>query len=65
MSNSWRLRPFTSELTYYSYATVQRAQALTGPWTPITTVTISNIGYGTSFDAKPPAGTAFYRITYP
>jgi N-acetylneuraminic acid mutarotase len=48
-------------LTY----TLQRADAVTGPWTSIISVTIGGGGLGTYLDGKPATGTAFYRITYP
>jgi hypothetical protein len=48
-------------LTY----TLQRAPAVTGPWTTIAGVTVGNAGIGTYVDPSRPAGSAFYRITYP
>jgi hypothetical protein len=48
-------------LTY----SLQRASAITGPWTSLATVTAGDLGSGFYLDPKPPAGTAFYRITYP
>jgi N-acetylneuraminic acid mutarotase len=48
-------------LTY----TLQRASAVAGPWTNIATVTVGGAGIGTYLDPSKPAGSAFYRITYP
>ena len=45
--------------------TVQRAPSLFGPWTTLATVTVESSGIGTYSDTSPPAGSAFYRTSYP
>lgn len=45
--------------------TLQRATTVNGPWTAIATVGIGLGGIGAYLDARPPVGSAFYRITYP
>jgi hypothetical protein len=44
---------------------MQRAAAITGPWTNIGVVTVNPSGIGQFEDANPPAGNAFYRTAFP
>jgi hypothetical protein len=48
-------------LTY----SVQRAPAVTGPWTTIGTVTVGSDGIASYVDVKPSPRDAFYRTIYP
>jgi len=51
----------TANKTY----SILRASALGGTWTPIGTATSGADGKGSYTDAAPPAGGAFYRVSYP
>jgi len=55
--------PFTGSAgqTY----TVQRAPAVTGPWTPLGTATVNGGGTGSFTDSAPLSDAAFYRVVYP
>jgi hypothetical protein len=45
--------------------TIERALAITGPWTPINTPTAPIGGLIEYVDTNPPVGTAFYRTSTP
>ena len=45
--------------------TLQRATTSSGPWTTLASVTVASYGVGTYTDNSPPAGSAYYRTTYP
>lgn len=55
--------PFTGTIgkTY----TVQRAPAVTGPWSPLGTATTDGSGAATFTDSAPLSDAAFYRVVYP
>jgi hypothetical protein len=44
---------------------VQRAPAVTGPWTTIGTATVGPTGIASFNDDNPPPDSAFYRTAYP
>jgi sugar lactone lactonase YvrE len=44
--------------------TVERAPAVSGPWTPLTTVVVGAGGIGLCTDTNAPSGAAFYRLAY-
>jgi hypothetical protein len=44
---------------------LQRAAAITGPWTTLISVTADPQGFGTFADTNATSGSAFYRTTYP
>jgi hypothetical protein len=45
--------------------TLQRATALSGPWSTVASVTAGDDGLASFTDPNPPPGTAFYRTVYP
>jgi uncharacterized repeat protein (TIGR03803 family) len=44
--------------------TVERAESLAGPWTPISNVLADDNGAASFIDRNPPAGSAFYRAVH-
>jgi len=45
--------------------TLQRAEAVTGPWTTLSPVLVGPDGLGIYYDTNSPPGIAFYRTTFP
>jgi hypothetical protein len=44
---------------------LQRGSSATGPWTAFSNLTVPGNGIVVVADPAPPAGSAFYRTTYP